>query len=276
MRQILDRITYQRIWSMGLFRKAAKFTLSSIALVGLTGASLTDYSRVACLVDQQQLPVYRLVSSYAYTEDNPETPKDERKFIEHEYESSTVVFRPGYILTTAHSVKGRYDSIVVKTPLGDREAVRIASDPVNDMALLEMDTTGLQMLPISPGPLKIGQRLWNVGYPLGDGPVSYEGALLSIRGGSLVIGAPAFPGMSGGAAVTCRENRPVLAGIIKSFNLRVLSMKTETKDGRTLIYSREINTGTSNSTGFMQLLWFTEFAIAIQEELSSTREQEQE
>lgn len=275
MRKLFYRIIDARIRKMGSFRKAARLALSAIAAIGLTGATLTDYSRVECLAPQQQLPIYGLTSSYAFEEDDPATPEDEREYIEHEYHSSSVVFRPGYVLTASHSVAGPYDSIVVHTPLGDREAVRIASDPVNDMALLQMDTTGLQMLPINRKGVKLGQQMWNVGYPTLERPVSFSGPLLGVRGGSLYLGIPAFTGMSGGGVVGCSNGEPVLMGIIESFNMRLVSIERENEEGKTIIRENSVNLGTSNAPNYMLLLWFTEFAIAIEEELGM-REQEQE
>lgn len=263
---------------MGFIGKAARasaiFALFAIAQVN--AATLTDYSRVECLADGQQLPIYSIHSYYAYEEDDPATPEDERGFIENEFNSSAVIIRPGYALTTQHSVSGSYDSIIVHTPLGDREAVVMAADPVNDMALLRLDTKGLENLPISREPVKIGQRLWNVGYPSSDKPVSYGGTLLAIPGGALKVAIPAFPGMSGGGIVGCSDGVPVLAGIIQSFNLRRQSYRRVITEEKTVIKETLVNLGTSNGPSNLLLFWFVEFAIAMEEVEQQEREQEQQ
>ena len=133
-------------------------------------------------------------------------------------------------------------------------------------------SVGLEMLSINHGPIKVGQRLWNIGYPSKNGPVSYGGPLLAIQGGNFVIGAPAFPGMSGGAVVGCWRGTPVLMGIIESFNMREIENNRTIEEGKEIIERTTVNVGTSNAPHYMLLLMFTEVAIANLE----TREQELE
>lgn len=241
-----------------------RLLLAIVSLALFTGASLTDYHRVQCLDDEQQLPVYVLVSEYAYTEDDPATEEDERDFIEAQYHSSAVVFRPGYVLTAEHSVDGSYDSLVVKTPLGDREAERLSFDVPADLALLKMDTTGLPILPLAHGPLRLGETLWNIGYPAGGPPVSFSGPYMKVTSGELLIGAPVFPGMSGGAAIQCVDGEPRLAGILVSYNNSTREWSREDSEGQRLLIRHLINDGTSNATGYMTLHWFTEYSIAVE------------
>ena len=140
----------------------------------------------------------------------------------------------------------------------------MASDRVNDMALLKMDTTGLESLPLALGSIEIGQRMWMVGHPSREGPVSYGGPLLAIRGGHLTVGAPVFAGMSGGGIIGCQDGTPVLMGIIQTFNFREVSYERETKDNKTIVTRTIVNLGTGNGTSYTLLTWFTEFAIAFE------------
>ena len=80
---------------------------------------------------------------------------------------SGVVWRPGLIVTNAHvATRG---STLVETEDGSVRAARlVASDPRRDLAVLEVDTSGLAAADIAPaGTLRVGALVLAVGNPLG-------------------------------------------------------------------------------------------------------------
>ena len=230
-----------------------KILVAVLATFLLTGWG--EYERVSCLNDQERLPVYKILSDDGSGMSN----------------ATAVIVAPGFALTAAHAVDGNLKSVSVLTPEGPRAASRVALDPVNDLALLKLDTIGLEALPFHTATLALGELIWTVGFA-GDGGISYKGPVLGISGGHLRVGAPVFPGMSGGAVVVCKDDRPYLAGTISSFNYRITRRYTETAPGKSTVFERTVNDGTSNAPGGQLGFWFTEWAIEEEEK----REKEQE
>jgi len=243
---------------MGFFRKAAQLALSTLAIILLTGAGFGQYERIDCIGPDDQLPVYRLRVD----------------FQEGAGHASVVIVAPGYALTASHAVNGHPTTISVLTPEGPRAASVVASDPINDLALLAVDTTGISPLAFFRDDLKPNRRVWLAGFP-GDAGTSFSGPILGVLGGHLKIGAPVFPGMSGGAVIACEKGVPYLAGTIVSFNYRISRTWTEITPEQKQIFERVVNDGTSNAPGGMMLVWFTEFAIDMHK-INNKREQEQE
>lgn len=240
--------------------------LLTVFLVGSCQASYPPPESIECLEEGQLLPVVPVRSSYAQ-EDDPETELDE-SIGYAAFDGSAVVFADGYLLTAGHVVQGDPIKITFRTLDGQVEAKRIAIDPINDMALLVADTSGLDPLPLSISTLVSGQRMWTLGYPGGYyGPgISFGGPMISIRQGLLLVGAPVFEGMSGGAVLTCGEDGPEMAGIIVSYNTNEYMTNTYERNGVQIEERYSINSGTSNAPSAIMLRWFSEFAIKLYEE----------
>jgi hypothetical protein len=133
------------------------------------------------------------------------------------------------------------------------------------MALLALNTDGLDVLPFSQRDLKPGETVWTVGYA-GTAGSSYKGNILEVIGGHARISAPVFPGMSGGAVVSCEDGYPRMSGTITSFNYRVTRTWTTIVPGKESTFERVINDGTSNAPIGMMPVWFTEYAIEMYED----------
>lgn len=232
-----------------------KILLATIASLLLTGAGWGEYDRIDCLGDDEQLPVYRIHVQFASGGGH----------------ASAVVVGDGYALTAAHAVDGSPTAVSVITALGPRSASVIASDPINDLALLSVNTSGISPLAFYREQPQPNTQVWTAGFP-GNNGTSFSGPVLEVKGGHLRIGAPVMSGMSGGAVVLCEEGIPYLAGIISSFNYRITRRYTEIEEGKQHVFERVVNDGTSNAPGGMMVVWFTEYAI----ELHKKREQEQE
>jgi len=253
MRQLLDRITAEGLRSMGAVRQAAKLAIPAFALIFLTG--FAQYDRIDCIGPQDQLPVYRI----------------HMQFDDGSGHASAVVVQDGYALTAYHAVSGQPAAVSLLTPEGPRAASVIAADPINDIALLAVDTSGISPLAFLRAELKPNRKVWVTGYA-GEAGTSFSGPILAIIGGHLKIGAPVFPGMSGGAVITCDKGIPYVAGLVTSFNHRISRRWTQITPEQKQIFERVVNDGTSNGPSAIMLVWFIEYAV----EMYESREQEQE
>jgi len=248
-----------------IFIKGMRMMVRFLALTVLiissacSGHGFPPPSRIACLDDQQQLPIYRVTVSYEI-EDDPATAKDESEWLET-YAATSVVFEKGYALTAGHSVDGDPWSVTVWIDGSERSADIVGIDPVNDLALLSLDTTGTAPIPFYTNPIILGQQLWTAGY-LNNHGMSFSGSLHGLRAGELIVGAPVFQGMSGGPVIVCGPSGPEIAGLIISFNYtHYKTDESQGEGGEKIIEKYYINEGTSNAPGAMMLVWFTEYAI---------------
>ncbi len=259
-----------------IFIKGMRMMIRLLALTALiissacNGHGFPPPSRISCLADQQQLPIYRVTTSYAI-DDDPATAEDESEWLET-YAASSFVFENGYALTAGHTVDGDPSSVTVWIEGSERTASIVGVDPINDLALLALDTTGAAPIPFYTNPLILGQQLWTAGY-LNNHGMSFSGSLHSFRAGSLIVGAPAFQGMSGGPVIVCGPSGPAVAGLIVSFNYtHYKTDESQGKGGEKIIEKYYINEGTSNAPGAMMLVWFTKYAINYHEK-NNKREQ---
>jgi serine protease Do len=129
--------------------------------------------------------------------------------------SGVVVREDGYILTNHHVVDGADQ---IKVELTDRrtfDATLVGSDSPSDLAVLKINATGLQALPLGDSDrLRVGDVVLAVGNPLGVGQtvtmgiVSAKGRATGLTDGSfedfIQTDAPINQGNSGGALVNTR------------------------------------------------------------------------
>ena len=240
---------------MGIKEATQTIALSLLAVFLLTGWG--EFERIECLDDYERVPVYQLSVT---------SPTGSGL-------ASAVIVAPGYALTASHAVEDNPPSILVLTPSGPRKATRVASDPSNDLALLALDTTGLVPIEFYQGVIEVERVIWTAGFA-GDAGITYKGLILVYQGGRLTVGAPGFPGMSGGAIITCEDGSPYLAGIISSFNYRTYINQVYMIPGGLTIYQQDINDGTTNGPGGLILPVFTEYAKELYEEKEREKEQE--
>jgi serine protease Do len=84
--------------------------------------------------------------------------------------SGFIVSPDGYIVTNKHVVADtQADYTVILTDKRKFDAKVLARDPVNDIAVLKIEATGLPTVPFADsGDLKVGQRVIAIGYALGQ------------------------------------------------------------------------------------------------------------
>ncbi len=223
-----------------------------------SGRGFPPPDRISCLGDRQQLPIYRVTTRYEI-EDDPATAEDESEYFDT-YVGTSVVFEDGYALTAGHVVDGDPWSITVWIEGSERTASIIGVDPVNDLAILALNTTEAVPIPLYTLPLILRQRLWTAGY-LNNYGISFSGSLHGFQAGSLIVGAPAFQGMSGGPVIVCGPSGPAIAGLIISFNYtHYKTDESEGGGGEKIIEKYYINNGTSNAVGALMLVLFTEIS----------------
>jgi len=138
-------------------------------------------------------------------------------------QGSGVVFTPdGYVLTNSHVAAGARE-FQISLPNGQKSAARlIGDDPETDLAVLRMETGGLDYARFgSSSRLRIGELVVAIGNPLGyqttvtAGIVSALGRTLRARSGRLIesviqTDSPLNPGNSGGPLV---DGRGLVVGI---------------------------------------------------------------
>ena len=100
-----------------------------------------------------------------------------------------VVASGGYILTCDHVVKGARKISVRDNSGTSHPAVVIASDPANDLCLLQASTITTAPIPtVPPNSLEIGQPVYCLGYPMEGSevqnfhPVASSGIVAALRG----------------------------------------------------------------------------------------------
>ena len=132
-------------------------------------------------------------------------------------QGSAVVVGANRVITAAHVIDDlRYLSI--KSNGEARQAKVIFTATEHDIALLEVDTTGLAPIPFSPVHLKSNDPVWAVGYPLGGNLTSSAGAFVSnLNAYKLHTTAEVNHGQSGGGLITCSQGSYQLSGMIISY-----------------------------------------------------------
>ena len=120
----------------------------------------------------------------------------------------------GYILTNNHVVGGADDITVTLQDGRDFKGKLVGTDPATDVAVVKIDATGLQALPIADSSqLRVGDFVVAVGDPFGLGQTVTSGIVSALQrsglGGSsfqnfIQTDASINPGNSGGALVNLR------------------------------------------------------------------------
>lgn len=120
---------------------------------------------------------------------------------------SGIVWKPGIIVTNAHVATSGFS--LVEPPDGSvgvsvREARLLASDPRRDLAVLAVDTSGLDVADIAPaGALRVGALVFAVGNPFGISGAVTAGIVHALserrrRAPLILADVRLLPGNSGG------------------------------------------------------------------------------
>jgi len=130
----------------------------------------------------------------------------------------------GFVVTNNHVIEGRNHIILIRQDGVKIPATVAAHDAFNDLALLEVEDTGLlpAALPLSSRPAALGEKLVTIGYPhpdlLGVKPKLTEGVVNSTSGlgddpRAMQISVPVQAGNSGGPLVNMQGK---VVGIVTS------------------------------------------------------------
>ncbi len=168
-----------------------------------------------------------LAGNFAYAETECAVPND--KILEsilrvvgesHEgnlVQGSAVVVAKNRVITAAHVIDD-LNYLTIKSNGQSRHAKVIFTATEHDIALLEVDTTGLSPIPFSPKLLESNDQVWAIGYPLGGNLTSSEGAFVdNLNNYKLHTTAEVNHGQSGGGLVTCNDGNYLLSGMIISY-----------------------------------------------------------
>lgn len=162
---------------------------------------------------------------------------------------SGVVVAPGLVLTAAHVVAGM-DRIDVVVQRRTRGAQLISRDTSIDLALLAVDTSGLEPLQWRRSALDETTPVWAVGYAFGKRLKTGKGKFRTVANRLIYTSAPVNFGQSGGGLLSCENGQHVLTGIIRAFGATKkngklvrrndISVATRTDDSRLFVDSNRM------------------------------------
>ncbi|GAB3928188.1 S1C family serine protease [Mucilaginibacter myungsuensis] len=145
----------------------------------------------------------------------------------------------GYIVTNAHVVGGRFDSLYVQDASGSSyKAKLVYSEPLYDIAILKIIDKSFSELPALPYNFKrnkseVGEEVYAIGYSEGDSPVFDKGYVSSINGylsdsSEYRVSIPLNPGNSGGPLVNAKGS---IIGIVSGKQTQVVGASYAKKSG---------------------------------------------
>lgn len=130
--------------------------------------------------------------------------------------ASGVVFDDNRVLTAAHAIQGAA-RFYVHTGDAFHSAELIMVDHTDDLAVLVVNTLGIEPIRISGfGPAE-AEPVWAVGYPRAQAMSTSFGLFQRSREGVLHSSAPIDPGQSGGGLLSCHQGRWSLAGMLRGY-----------------------------------------------------------
>ncbi|MEO1622239.1 MAG: trypsin-like peptidase domain-containing protein, partial [Cyanobacteria bacterium J06632_3] len=163
---------------------AATATIPAVATTPVSLSFPTEASSVAEVVQAVGPAVVRINASRTVTSRNPEVPESLRRFfgdrfgqqlpsgaprqrVQSGVGSGFIVSEDGQILTNAHVVEGA-DTVQVTLKDGRTlEGKVLGSDPVTDVAVIDLDANNLPTLSVSEAELLPGEVAIAIGNPLG-------------------------------------------------------------------------------------------------------------
>lgn len=132
-------------------------------------------------------------------------------------QGSAVVVGTNRVITAAHVIDD-LNYLSIKSNGTSRNAKIIFTATEHDIALLEVDTSGLSPIPFASTLLQSNDPVWAIGYPLGGNLTSSAGAFVdNLNNYKLHTTAEVNHGQSGGGLVTCTDGQYMLSGMIISY-----------------------------------------------------------
>lgn len=132
-------------------------------------------------------------------------------------QGSAVVVAENRVITAAHVVND-LTHLNIRIGNSSRAAQIIFTSTDRDIALLEVDTSGLQAVRFAENRLNTNDQVWAIGYPLGGNLTSSAGEFVKkLNSYKLHTTAEVNHGQSGGGLITCSDGNYTLAGMIISY-----------------------------------------------------------
>ncbi|MDO6461798.1 serine protease [Granulosicoccaceae sp. 1_MG-2023] len=130
--------------------------------------------------------------------------------------ASAVVIGRNRVITAAHAV---HEAIRTFVRIGDeyREGKVLSMDAGKDLAVIEVDTSGLAPIRLSRREPHANQRVWAIGFPQASSKTTSLGQFNGEVDGALHTSAPIDAGESGGGLLTCEQGDFVLAGMLRGY-----------------------------------------------------------
>ncbi len=135
---------------------------------------------------------------------------------DHGSHASGVVFAPNRVLTAAHAVSGA-GQFFVRVDDGFRVASLLMIDSASDLAVLSVDTQGIEPMQLARSLPTAKQAVWAVGFPRAQGKTTSSGVFQRNREGALHTSAPIDSGQSGGGLLTCQKGSYQLLGMLRGY-----------------------------------------------------------
>lgn len=132
-------------------------------------------------------------------------------------QGSAVVVAENRVITAAHVVTD-LANLTIRVGASSRTAKIIFTAPDRDIALLDVDTTGLESVQFSTSGLNTNDQVWAIGYPMGGNLTSSAGEFVkNLNPYKLHTTAEVNHGQSGGGLISCHEGDYQLSGMIISY-----------------------------------------------------------
>ncbi len=130
--------------------------------------------------------------------------------------ASGVVFAPGKVLTAAHAVQGA-GRFFVRIGEDFRLATLLFVDHATDLAVLSVDTPGIEPIALADHDPSDRQPVWAAGYPRAQAMATSVGVFQKHRDGALHTSAPIDSGQSGGGLLACSRGTYRLVGLLRGY-----------------------------------------------------------
>lgn len=130
--------------------------------------------------------------------------------------ASGVVIDRNTVLTVAHALSDNA-SLFARINGDFVEAKTVAVNPRLDLALLSVDTSTLEPVPLAANSPRINETMWAVGFPLAAEQRISLGQYKEMYNGRLYTSVHINSGTSGGGLLQCENGSPKLAGIVHGY-----------------------------------------------------------
>lgn len=130
--------------------------------------------------------------------------------------ASGVVIARNRVLTAAHAVENS-DQAFVRINYDFRRAEVLSIDSEKDLAVMGVDTGGIDPIRLSRREPYANEQVWAIGFPHATSKTTSIGNFQDKLDGVLHTSAPIDAGESGGGLIACESGTFVLAGMLRGY-----------------------------------------------------------